>query len=449
MNQTPLVAIVGRPNVGKSTFLNTVVGRQVSITDPMPGVTRDRVSIHVKHRGRLIELIDTGGIGIVDSDALSDQIEEQIDFALHTADVFVFMVDVREGLMPLDIEVADRLRRMKKPLVLAANKADTSELENQVAEFFGLGLGTPIPMSAKDRYNTSTVMDAVLDLLPEAGEEEEEDLGLKMAIVGKPNAGKSTLLNTLARAERVIVSEIPGTTRDSVDVRLEWDGQSLIAIDTAGIKKRSQVQGSVAFYGQMRAERSIRRCNLVLFLIDASTEISQVDRKIASMVRAAKKPCVLVINKWDIGEMRGLVTDEYLPYIAETMPGLQFAPLVFMSALTGKKVMATMRLARQLFDQAGTRVSTGQLNRVIEQAWKTKKPKVKRNRLPKIYYATQVAVHPPTIVLFVNDPALFSPSYARFLGNQLRKHLEYSEVPIQILFRKSGEGGEAHRIGSA
>ena len=442
-----IIAIVGRPNVGKSTFLNTVVGRRVSIVDPIPGVTRDRVSIHVNHQGRLVELVDTGGIGIIDSDELSDQIEQQIDFALHTADVFVFMVDVREGVVPLDLRVAERLRKLDKPLVLAANKADTAELEEQVGEFYSLGLGDPIAISAQGRFNTTAVMDAVLSLLPPLDAPGEDELGLKLAIVGKPNAGKSTLLNTLAREERVIVSEIPGTTRDSVDVRLEWDGEMLIAIDTAGIKKRSQVQGSIAFYGQMRAERSIRRANVVLFLIDSSTDISQVDRKIGSIIRDAKKPCVLVINKWDIARARDLVTDDYLPYIAENMPGLQFAPLVFISAQTGDKVMAAMRLARQMYNQAATRVPTGPLNRVVEQAWKAKKPKVKRSRLPKIYYATQVGVHPPTIVLFVNDPSLFSASYARYLGNQLRKELPYAEVPIQILFRKSGEQGVAEKIG--
>lgn len=442
----PLVAIVGRPNVGKSSLLNAIAGRLIAIVDPTPGVTRDRVSIRVEHEGRWFELVDTGGIGIVDHDDLESHVGRQIDFALDTADLLLFVTDVRDGVTPLDLEVAERLRKLGKPLILIGNKVDSRTQEELLGELFALGMGEPMPSSARERFGTADILDRIVELLPEGGEEPEaDDFALKLAIVGKPNAGKSTLLNQLAGEERVITSAVAGTTRDAVDTRIEWKGRQIIAIDTAGLKKKKQVQGSVAFYGQERAERAIRRSNAVLLMLDASEEFSQVDRKIASLVRDSKKPCALVINKWDLAAERGIDTESYLPYIEENMPGLGFAPVAFLSARDGINIEGTLDLIWKLWEQAGARVGTGEINRVVEEAWAARKPRVKKNRLPKIYYATQTDVRPPTIVLFVNEPNLFSANYLRYLTNRFRKALPYEEVPIQILLRKSGEKRDAER----
>ena len=435
----PTVAIIGRPNVGKSSLLNCLARKRISIVDPTSGVTRDRISIEIEHEGRLFELIDTGGLGIKGDEELAHEVEAQIEIALQKANLILFVVDVRKGITPLDVDVTERLRKIKKPLILVANKCDTPKFELQASEFYKLGLGEPLPISALERHGRLDLLDKIVDALPEISEKQKTLKPLmKIAIVGKRNAGKSTLINTLANEERVIVSEIAGTTRDSVDVRFEIDGKPFVAIDTAGIRKKKQIQGSIEFYGMSRVERSIRRADVVILLIDAPRKISQVDKKISDFIRAQFKPCILVVNKWDLA--KGAEIDQFTDYIQSRLPGLYFAPLSFMSALNGENVIETIKLAQEIFEQAHTRVSTSELNKVIEHAFALHRPRKRKNKMAKIYYATQVSVSPPTFVLFVNVKSLFNSDYERYLSNQLRKDLPFHEIPLRFYFRPKKRG---------
>ncbi len=435
----PIVAIIGRPNVGKSSLLNCLARKRISIVDPTSGVTRDRISIEIEHEGRLFELIDTGGLGIKDDVELAHEIEVQVEIALQKADLIIFVVDVRKGITPLDVDVTERLRKIKKPLLLVVNKCDTPKFELQAGEFYKLGLGEPLPISALERHGRSNLLDKIVATLPEISEKQETLKPLmKIAIVGKRNAGKSTLINTLANEERVIVSEIAGTTRDSVDVRFEIEGKPFVAIDTAGIRKKKQIQGSIEFYGMSRVERSIRRADVVLLLIDAPRKISQVDKKIGDFIKTQFKPCILVINKWDLAE--GAEVDQFTDYIQSRLPGLYFAPLSFISALNGENVIETVELAQEIFQQAHTRVSTSEVNKVLEHAFALHHPRKRKNKIAKMYYATQVSVCPPTFVLFVNHKSLFNADYERYLSNQLRKDLPFHEIPLRFYFRPKKRG---------
>ncbi|MEE9503999.1 MAG: ribosome biogenesis GTPase Der [Thermodesulfobacteriota bacterium] len=435
----PIVAIIGRPNVGKSSLLNCLARKRISIVDPTSGVTRDRISIEIEHEGRLFELIDTGGLGIKDDVELAHEIEVQIEIALQKANLIIFVVDVRKGITPLDVDVTERLRKIKKPLLLVVNKCDTPKFELQAGEFYKLGLGEPLPISALERHGRSNLLDKIVATLPEISEKQETLKPLmKIAIVGKRNAGKSTLINTLANEERVIVSEIAGTTRDSVDVRFEIEGKPFVAIDTAGIRKKKQIQGSIEFYGMSRVERSIRRADVVLLLIDAPRKISQVDKKIGDFIKTQFKPCILVINKWDLAE--GAEVDQFTDYIQSRLPGLYFAPLSFISALNGQNVIETIELAQEIFQQAHTRVSTSEVNKVLEHAFALHHPRKRKNKIAKMYYATQVSVCPPTFVLFVNHKSLFNADYERYLSNQLRKDLPFHEIPLRFYFRPKKRG---------
>jgi len=435
----PIVAIIGRPNVGKSSLLNCLARKRISIVDPTSGVTRDRISIEIEHEGRLFELIDTGGLGLKDDVELAHEIEVQIEIALQKANLIIFVVDVRKGITPLDVEVTERLRKIKKPLLLVVNKCDTPKFELQAGEFYKLGLGEPLPISALERHGRSNLLDKIVATLPEISEKQKTLKPLmKIAIVGKRNAGKSTLINTLANEERVIVSEIAGTTRDSVDVRFEIEGKPFVAIDTAGIRKKKQIQGSIEFYGMSRVERSIRRADVVLLLIDAPRKISQVDKKIGDFIKTQFKPCILVINKWDLAE--GAEVDQFTDYIQSRLPGLYFAPLSFISALNGENVIETIELAQEIFQQAHTRVSTSELNKVLEHAFALHHPRKRKNKIAKMYYATQVSVCPPTFVLFVNHKSLFNADYERYLSNQLRKDLPFHEIPLRFYFRPKKRG---------
>ncbi len=430
----PIVTIVGRPNVGKSSLLNCLAKKRISIVDSMSGVTRDRVSIEIEHEGHLFELIDTGGIGITDIEDIAHEVEVQIEIALQKANLILFVVDVRDGITPLDVEVAVRLRKVKKPLLLVVNKCDDPKFDIQAGEFFKLGLGEPLPVSALQRYGRVDLLDRIVSTFPEIDTKPvKTDSLMKIAIVGKRNAGKSTLINTLAQEERVIVSEIPGTTRDSVDVKFEIDGKKFIAIDTAGIRKKKQIQGSIEFYGMVRVERSIRRADVVILLIDAPREISQVDKKIGDYIKTQFKPCLLVVSKWDLAE--DIEIEKFIKYVHASLPGLHFAPLSFISSFSGENIIETIELAQELYKQANTRVSTAELNNVLEHAFTRHRPTKRKSKISKVYYATQVSVCPPTFVLFVNDKRLFNSDYERYLSNQLRDNLPFSEIPLKFYFR--------------
>ena len=360
----PVVAIVGRPNVGKSSLFNWLAGRHIAIVDPTAGVTRDRVSSLIQIGERFIELIDTGGIGIVDSDQLSDHVERQIQMAMDQAQVVLFVVDGRAGIAPLDERVAERLRQLNKPIVCVANKCDTPELDPQASEFYKLGQGQVVCVSAQQNRGKDKLLGIIAKRLPEIGSDETpKEAVLKLAVVGRRNTGKSTFINCLAESERMIVSEVPGTTRDSVDVRFERDGQAFIAIDTAGVRKQRSLANDVEFYSLARAERSIRRADVVLLLFDAKLRVSRVDKQLAEYILEQHKPAIFVLNKWDL--MRPLPTGKMADYLRATFPSLDFVPLAFITAKSGKNVQTLLNLAQNLHKQASRRVSTGDLNRVL------------------------------------------------------------------------------------
>ena len=443
----PHVAIVGRPNVGKSSLFNWLAGRRISIVDPTPGVTRDRITAPITIGDRYLELTDTGGMGIEDSDNLTDDVERQITLAIDKADLVLFLVDAKSGPVPLDEEVARRLRGALKPVLLVANKCDNANLETQIGEFYKFGFGDVLAVSAKQNRGKEMLLARLLKLCPDAGA--KADLPdkletLKLAIVGRRNTGKSTFINCLAEEERAIVSEVEGTTRDSVDVCFQKDGKSIIAIDTAGVRNRGSIRSDVEFYSLARAERSIRRADVVLHFLDAPKTISMVDKQLAGYILENYKPAIFVVNKWDLLK-ESLVTGEFGDYLHKVFPSLDYVPVAFITAKDGKNVQGVLDLAQNLQKQAAQRVSTGELNRVIEQAMLDQSPAVRSNRLPKVYYATQVAIYPPTIVLFTNGPELFSNTYRRYLLKTLRDHFRFPDVPIKLYLRAKSrdDGGEA------
>jgi GTP-binding protein len=431
----PVVAIVGRPNVGKSSLLNSLSGRLISIVDPTAGVTRDRVSTVCEVDGVYFELVDTGGYGVEDSDKLTEDIQHQIHYAIDQAVLVLFVVDVRDGVAPLDHEVAKLLRQYERDVILVANKVDTPKHEPQAAEFFSLGFGAPMCVSAKHGQGRRELIDRVVDRIRGETAEAPREPVMKVALVGKRNVGKSSFVNALAGQDRVIVSEVPGTTRDAVDVQFEIDGRTFIAIDTAGIRKRTKMASDVEFYGYTRATRSIRRADVVLFLIDSTEPVGQVEKKLGSYIAENDKPVVLVINKWDLAKDRA-ASQDYADYLDKMLPGLDYAPMTFTTAIQSRNVQATIDVAQSLFRQASTEVTTGRLNDALQRALDVRGPSSKRGtKSPKVFYATQVGVRPPTILLFVNDPTLIGEPYRRFLLNRMRTHLPFPEVPIRLLFR--------------
>jgi len=432
----PVVAIIGRPNVGKSSLLNALAGKMISIVEPTAGVTRDRVSAIVENRERYFELIDTGGYGIVDSDELSEHVENQIQQGIASANLILFVVDVRDGIMPLDVEMAQLLRKTNLNVILVANKADTSRLSAGAGEFTRLGFGQALCVSATNNINQTLITERILSELEHLPKEKPGKAVMKIAVVGKRNAGKSTFINSIVGQERVIVSEVPGTTRDAVDVRFEKDGHTFLAIDTAGVRKKRKMGSAIEFYGYTRAVRSIRRADVVLFMIDSTLKISQVDKKLAYLIRDEYKACVLVINKWDLAKDFADTTD-YEAYLTEVLPGLRYAPLAFTTATDGKNIQSVLDLAGELFKQASAKIPTAPLNKAIEVLDEQKVSGGRKKRgHPKIYYATQVASLPISLLLFVNRVDLFDENFRRFAVNKLREELGIEEVPIRLLLRK-------------
>jgi GTPase len=440
----PVVAIVGRPNVGKSSLFNLLVGRRISIVEPTAGVTRDRVSSIVEANGRFFELTDTGGIGIVDLDNLAADVEKQIQNAIDQADAILFVVDARTGPTPLDQEVADRLRTIGKPVVCVVNKTDDEKFEINASEFHRFGYQPVVAVSAEQHRGKDKLLDLIVQRLPAASEEEAppDKVHLELAIVGRRNAGKSTFINSLAQAERVIVSEIPGTTRDSVDVRFERDGKTFVAIDTAGVRNRSSLANSIEFYSMARAERSIRRADVVLHFFDARLKISRVDKQLTEYILENRKPAIFVVNKWDM--LKDEVTmEDFTSYVKKTFLMLDYVPISYITAKSGKNVFKLLNLAQQLVKQANARTTTGELNRILRMAIDSNPPTAKMGKLPKIFYATQISVAPPTIVIFTNGPHLFEAHYERYLLKVFRNHLPFSEVPIKLELRSRRGTGTA------
>jgi len=432
----PKVAIIGRPNVGKSSLLNALAGAMISIVEPTAGVTRDRVSTFIGRDERYFELIDTGGYGIVDSDQLSQHIEHQIFQAIESAQLVLFMVDIRDGLVPLDEKITQLLRKHNLDVIGVANKADTARMFPTAGEFTKLGFGEFLCVSVKNNLNKAVLLDKIFDKIAtlEPGRPAIPDM--KVAIVGKRNAGKSTLVNAMAGFERVIVSETPGTTRDAVDVRFEKDGKTIVVIDTAGVRKKRKMAGSIEFYGYVRAERSIRRADVVLFIIDATVPVSQVDKKLAKLIAEENKSCIIIVNKWDLAK-DSAVTEDYEEYLTKVLPGLKYAPIAFTTATEAKNIQSVLDLTTEIFKQTTTWIPTVKLNKAFEMIKQEKigTSRGKKKGWPKIYYATQIAVNPITILMFVNKPELFEENYLRYVVNRLRTLLLIEEVPIKLLAR--------------
>jgi GTP-binding protein len=457
MPSLPVIAIVGRPNVGKSSLLNALAHKRISIVEDMPGVTRDRVSYPLEIDGRFVELVDTGGYGFVDPNQLTDHIQQQIEIAMSQSSLVLFIVDCQDGLTGGDEEIAALLRKRGVKTLLVANKADGPNADIALGDFARLGLGTPIGVSALNDRNLDQLLTAMqknIDLSQAPRELTKPQMML--AIVGKRNAGKSTLVNAIARIyegdpQRVIVSEVPGTTRDSIDVRFEKDGKTLIVIDTAGVRKKRRIVASdIEFYSFHRAQRSIRRADCIVMLIDGTEAVSEPDKKLARYIADQFKPVILAINKWDLTREKlretrkeyangtldeAAVMEEYREYLDQELQHLDYAPIAFITAKDGKNVQAILDEAQHLFKQTNARLTTGQLNRVVRQILEEKHPSTPSGRKARIYYATQTDVAPPTIVLFVNNPKFLDESYRRFMINRLRELLPYAEVPIRLVVR--------------
>jgi GTPase len=437
----PIVAIVGRPNVGKSSLFNWLAGRRISIVDPTAGVTRDRISTTLHVDDQYFDLVDTGGMGIEDKDNLTDDVEQQIRIAIDLATVVLFVVDVRDGVVPLDEDVAQRLRSINKPIVFVANKYDDSKFDLAALDLYRLGYGEPLLVSAEQKIGKTELLDAILQKLPANSKEPApESVELKLAIVGRRNVGKSTFINQLAQEERVIVSEVAGTTRDSIDVRFERDGKTFLAIDTAGVRKRKSLADSIEFYSLHRAERSIRRADVVLLFLDPRLRISRVDKQLAEYVIEHHKPAIFVVNKWDLAREKTTM-ERWGAYLRKIFSMLDYVPIAFITAKEGKNVYRLLNLAQNLHKQAGRRARTGELNRVLQQALLASSPPMRQNRVPKIYYATQVATHPPTIVLVTNGPDLFDGPYLRYLSKTLRDNFRFRDVAIKLVLRSKKDGG--------
>jgi GTPase len=447
----PQVVIVGRPNVGKSSIFNWLAGKRLAIVDPTAGVTRDRVTHLIEVGGRFAELVDTGGMGIEDVDNLTEQVEDQIQTAVDSAQVVLFVVDCRDGPVPLDEAVAKRLRYVTTPVLLVVNKADTPALEGEADGFYRFARKI-IRVSAKENRGKSELLDAIFQRLPEPAKEDEQEQPpaepvMKVAIVGRRNVGKSTLVNTLADAERMIVSEVPGTTRDSVDVRFELDGKAFMAIDTPGFRRSKSINTDIDFYSTHRAQRSIRRADVVLLFFDATQRISQVDKQLCDYIAQQYKPCMFVVNKWDLVAAT-MPTEKWVNYLRDNFRSLWYAPIAFITGQTGKNVKAMLNHSQMLFRQSLHRVTTSQLNKQLRVALDQNPPPIHQNRRPKIYYATQVAAQPPTVVLFCNDPKAIDPQYQRYLLRVFRESLDFGEVPIKLYLRRREHDDKRDEIGA-
>ena len=433
----PVVAIVGRPNVGKSSLFNVIARRRTAIVEPTAGVTRDRVSTICDVDDLYFELVDTGGHGVVDRDDLGEHVERQIQYAIDQAHLILFVVDAREGLTPLDRDTAELLRHQDRVdrVQLVANKVDSPHMEPGLGEFARLGFGEALAVSAISGMGRSALEEVVKEAIQDVADEVPAEPVMKVALVGRRNVGKSSFINALAGEERVIVSEIPGTTRDSIDVRFEKDGRVLVAIDTAGLRRKSKIADDIEFYAHSRATRSVRRADVVLLMTDATVPVGQVDKRLGQLIASEHKPCVLVVNKWDLAKGQAS-SDDYGEYLAKVMPEVDYAPVAFTSALSSRNLHSTIDLATELFKQSRTRVATGLLNQALQQALAAHTPGTKRGRRrPKFFYATQVSTQPPTIVVFVNGPNLVTTGYERFLLNRFREMLPFSEIPIRLVFR--------------
>ena len=435
----PLVAIVGRPNVGKSTFFSKIAGKKISITENRPGVTRDRLYADAVWRGKKFTVIDTGGIELKSQDTMWREILRQADIAIEMAQVIILLVDGKEELTASDYEVADKLRRCRKPVILAVNKVDNFS-HDKLFDFYALGLGEPFAVSAEHSSGIGDVLDEVVSHF-EGGDEEEHDR-LKIAVVGKPNAGKSSLVNRLLGFERSIVTDIAGTTRDAIDTPFELDGQKYLLIDTAGIRKKKKVEDDVEYYSVLRAFDAVRRADVCLAVVDSNEGLTEQDVKILGYVHEQGKPSVIVMNKWDLIEKDTNTINKFEEKLKVDLSFMDYFKSVYISAKTGLRAEKVLRVARESFENANRRISTGTLNDLVLDAVRTNEPASYNGRRLKVYYCSQPSVCPPTFVLFVNDETLMHFSYRRYLENVLRRSFDFSGTPIRIVTRNRSEDGQ-------
>ena len=436
----PLVAIVGRPNVGKSMLFNKLTGRRTAIVEDTPGVTRDRIYGKCDWNGRDFRIVDTGGIEPSTRSEMLQFMRRQAEIAIETADVIIMVVDVKVGMTAADQEVANMLLRSKKPVCLAVNKCDSVGPTNpDVYEFYALGLGEPIEVSAVHGHGTGDLLDFCVEHFPPEGEDDEEDDVIRVAIVGKPNVGKSSLLNRILGTERTIVSDVAGTTRDAIDSYFENEYGKYCFIDTAGMRRKSKVDDAVEKYSNLRTINAIERCDVCLILIDANEGVTDQDTKIAGLAHEAGKACIIVANKWDTVEKETRTMDEKTADIRRDLSYMTYAPIVFLSALTGQRVGKLFEVINTVNENAALRITTGMLNNILEDATARVQPPSDKGRRLKIYYMTQVGVKPPHFVIFCNDARLFHFSYQRYLENQLRAVFGLSGTPIRLTIRQKGD----------
>lgn len=440
----PLVAVVGRPNVGKSTLFNAIVKKRISIVEDIPGVTRDRIYFDGEWLNHEFTMIDTGGIEFLtkDNQAIPTMMRYQAELAIDEADVILFVTDGKQGVTAADQEVANILRSSRKPVILVVNKIDSINQEANIWEFYNLGIGDPIGISAKNLMNLGDLLDDVVSNFPEHyGEEENEDL-ISVALVGRPNVGKSSLMNALLGQERVIVSNVPGTTRDSIDTYWTHDEQEFVLIDTAGMRRKSKIDLPVERYSIVRSLRSIDRANIVVLVIDAVDGVTEQDKKIIGYAHDSGKGIVVVVNKWDLIEKDDKTMNKFIEDIRDEMAFLQYAPVLFISALTKQRVHKLADILKHVSEQQHMRIPTSTLNQLVDDAQLTNPIPTKNGRMPKIYYMTQASVAPPTFVLFVNEPELIHFSYIRFLENKLRESFGFEGTPIRLVLRGKKRGTE-------
>ncbi|EOU2019068.1 ribosome biogenesis GTPase Der [Clostridium perfringens] len=435
----PIVAMVGRPNVGKSTLFNKLAGKRISIVQDTPGVTRDRVYAESEWLNRKFTMIDTGGIEPESSDIIVKQMRRQAQIAIEMADVIVFVVDGKEGLTAADQEVAQMLRKSKKPVVLVVNKIDRLALEENSYEFYNLGIGDPITISASQGLGLGDMLDEVVKYFNDPSEDEEDDEYIRIAMIGKPNVGKSSLINRLLGEERVIVSNVPGTTRDSIDSYLETEDGKFILVDTAGLRRKSKVKEEIERYSVIRTYAAIEKADVAILVIDAEQGITEQDEKIIGYAHEMNKAIMVVVNKWDLVEKDDKTLSNYQKDLQQKLKFMPYAKYLFISALTGQRVHKILSTAKYCYDNYSKRVSTGLLNDVISKAVLMKEPPVVALKRLKIYYATQVATKPPKFVFFVNDPNLLHFSYGRYLENQLRESFDFDGTGIEIEYRARKE----------
>ena len=436
----PLVAIVGRPNVGKSMLFNKLCGQRLSIVEDTPGVTRDRLYAQCDWRGRTFDIVDTGGIEPGTDDQILAFMREQAEIAIQSATVIVFVCDIKTGLTAADQDVANMLLRSQKPVVLAVNKMDqVGNLNPDIYEFYNLGLGDPIAVSAVHGHGTGDLLDACFDYFPPEQEEEEDDDVIKVALIGKPNVGKSSLTNRILGEERVIVSDVAGTTRDAVDSYFENEKGKYLIIDTAGMRKKSKVEDRVEKFSVLRATMAIERADVCLIMIDAREGVTEQDTKVAGLAHEAGKACIIVVNKWDAVEKDGKTMDKMRQDVMRDLSYMTYAPIVFISALTGQRVDRLFDLINYVNNQATTRITTGMLNSVLADATARVQPPTDKGRRLKIYYMTQADIRPPHFICFCNDARLFHFSYQRYLENQIRSTFGLEGTPVRMTIRQKGD----------